>query len=70
MPMKPAKSWSGQRDSNTRPPAPKKGESTEESRGIPTVACPFRPRRVNGLAHESERARDLSAYREVMPWAA
>jgi hypothetical protein len=55
----------------TRDPLlPKKGEFLEKSGGIPTVASPFTPRRVNGLAHESERARDLSAYREAAPWAA
>jgi hypothetical protein len=68
--MKLAKCWSGQRDSNTRPPAPKRGEFPEESGGIPTVVCLFTPRRVNGLADESECAQDLSACREAAPWAA
>ena len=41
--------WSGQQDSNLRPPAPKTGASRSKSRAIPTVPVVFTSRRVNGL---------------------
>jgi hypothetical protein len=42
--------WSGQQDSNLRPPAPKTGASPIKSRVIPTVAVLFTAQRINQLA--------------------
>jgi hypothetical protein len=48
------KDWSGQQDSNLRPPAPKRGESVTSSRAVLSVLAPFPARHINGLIAVTE----------------